>query len=181
MGAALGNVPAGTLWSMQNGYAMCTEAGLRAIDERLGCASEEELDRLRGLLRIGLHCDVELTNVPESGRRVSQAFCSALPVQYSRLSVPRSLWRRFATLVLEAAYEATLCAARLNQAPGVDRPVFLTRLGGGVFGNDDAWIHEGLRRALELARDWDLDVRVVSYSNPSEEMRGLIDGFAPRR
>ena len=43
---------------------------------------------------------------------VSQAFCSALPVSYSR--IPSDRWKSFASLVLEGAYEATLWAAVVN-------------------------------------------------------------------
>jgi hypothetical protein len=44
--------------------------------------------------------------------RVSQAFCSALPVAYTK--VPHDRWHSFALLVLEAAYEATLLARVRN-------------------------------------------------------------------
>src|SRR3954468_13074580 len=65
--------------------------------------------------------------------RVSQAFCSALPVAYSQ--VPSPHWELFGSLVLEAAYEATLWAAVINAQRGVSNVVFLTLLGGGAFGN----------------------------------------------
>ena len=98
---------------MQNGYALCTRAGLDGIREHLSALSPDQLDILRGQLRIGIHRDVEVTDI--EGRRrplVSQVFCSALPVVYTR--VPPSHWEAFASLVLEAAYEATMLAALLN-------------------------------------------------------------------
>lgn len=133
LGHALGNDD-GSLWQMRNGYALCTEAGLKHIDGVLASASAEELDRLRGLLRVGLHHDVEVTaaDVPHT---VSQVFCSALPCAYSR--VPLARWERFARLVLEAAYEATLLAGVLNRSRHGDARVYLTRLGGGAFGNEE--------------------------------------------
>ena len=67
---------------------------------------EKEAEALRGLLRIGIHWDIEVTDVGPPGPRVSQAFCSALPVAYS--SAPPADWTLFGRLVLEAAYEATL-------------------------------------------------------------------------
>jgi hypothetical protein len=70
------------------------------------------MDELRGRLRIGLHWDVEVTDAGRPFPLVSQAFCSTLPVAYSQ-QAPR-YWERFARLVLEAAYEATLWAAALN-------------------------------------------------------------------
>jgi len=50
---------------------------------------------------------------------VSQVFCSALPVAYS--DVPPIHWRAFATLVLEAAYEATMWGIGEPPARGIER------------------------------------------------------------
>ena len=49
--------------------------------------------------------------------------------------VPASHWAPFASLILEAAYEATLSAAMLNAQRGVSNIVLLTSLRGGAFGN----------------------------------------------
>jgi hypothetical protein len=65
--------------------------------------------------------------------------------------------------VLEAAYEATVCAAIVNARTHGTHTVFLTLLGGGVFGNDTTWILAGLRRALHLYQQAALDVVLVSY------------------
>lgn len=157
------------LWTMRNGYALATGAGLAAIGEVLGSASEDVLDDLRGRLAIGLHRDVEVTDVDEGERRVvSQAFCSALPIGYSHL--PRQNWAPFARLVLEATYEATLLAA----ASGVAETVLLTRVGGGVFGNDDAWIDAAIERALGVVADAGLDVRIVGHREVSPAVHGMI-------
>jgi hypothetical protein len=164
------------LWAMRNGYALCTGDGLAAINGYLRAASPAELDHLRGRLRIGLHRDVEATDGDSnSPRLVSQAFCSALPVGYSRL--PASSWEPFARLVLDAAYEATLLAAVLNARRGASNIVLLTRLGGGVFGNHDTWISEAMERALSLVRDFALDVRIVSHGPVPVSMRALETAF----
>ncbi len=96
---------------------------------------------------------------------VSQAFCSALPVAYTR--VPPSRWEVFASLILQAAYEATMLVAVLNAQRGASNVVLLTQLGGGAFGNRDDWIHAAIRRALEMMRGVNLDIRLVSYGKPS--------------
>ena len=159
---ALGR-PVEALWAMRNGYALCTPEGLGAIGDHLGGADEAERDRLRGLLRIGVHRDVEVTDAAISpGPRVSQAFCSALPVAYG--AGPRAGWAPFAQLVLEAAYEATLAQAALTASSGGSPVVLLTRLGGGAFGNADSWIDAAIERALKLFAEHPLDVRLVSYS-----------------
>ncbi len=163
----------GELWTMNNGYALPTQQSLSGIADYLRQRSEAELDALRGLLRVGLHSDVEVTDGDQSpGQLVSQIYCSALPVAYARLS--SRLWSEFASLVLEAAYEATLWAGVLNKARGVSSRVLLTRLGGGAFGNDDRWIDAAILRALRLTKDHDLEVEMVSYGPPASEMRDLL-------
>jgi hypothetical protein len=105
--------PVQALCTMQNGYALRSKDGLRAITDFLVQCSDDEVDDLRGKLRIGLHWDVAATETRDRmPQLVSQAFCSALPVAYA--GAPRQLWRAFAILVLEAAYEATMIAAQLN-------------------------------------------------------------------
>ena len=101
---------------------------LRNISAQL---QPEQLDILRGKLCIGIHRDVEVTDAAGEHRPlVSQAFCSALPVAYTR--VPPSHWEPFASLVLQAAYEATMLAAVLNAQRGASNVVLLTQLGGGA-------------------------------------------------
>jgi len=180
LGEALGealNQPVETLWSMQNGYALCTRAGLDAIAEHLGALQPEQVDILRGKLCIGVHRDVEVTDAAGEHRPlVSQAFCSALPVAYTRL--PLSHWEAFASLVLQAAYEATMSAAVLNAQRGASNVVLLTQLGGGAFGNHDDWIHAAMRRALEMMSGIALDVRLVSYGTPLRAIQQMAGDFA---
>ena len=77
--------------------------------QRRRADGDAEIDALRGLLRIGVHSDVEVTDGESPrGQIVSQAYCSALPVAYTK--VPMIRWQPFAEFVLEAAYEATLWA-----------------------------------------------------------------------
>ena len=175
LGKSLGK-PLHSLWAMRNGYAMCSADGLEWIGAYLRGAAASEVDQLRSLLRIGLHWDVEVTDVDGPVRPiVSQAFCSALPVAYSKSSSDR--WQPFAELILEAAYEATLWAAVLNARRGASNIVLHTRLGGGAFGNEDRWIDAAMRRALEKAVDFDLDVCVVNYGPASREMLALEAAF----
>lgn len=166
------------LWTMRNGYALPTQDGLIRICRYLDAADAATLDGLRGLLRVGLHTDVEVTDGPQPGPVVSQIFCSALPVAYGRH--PKAAWAPFARLVLEAAYEATLLAGVLNGERGASNRVLLTRLGGGAFGNADAWIDEALLRALRRVEAQDLTIGIVSYGVPSQRLRNLVQasGFA---
>jgi hypothetical protein len=85
-------MPISALWKMQNGYALCTRAGLDAITSYLDRPDAAQRDRLAGKLRVGVHQDVEATEVTgEQRHSVSQVFCSALPVAYQR-SVPTPHW-----------------------------------------------------------------------------------------
>jgi hypothetical protein len=165
-----------SMWSMENGYAMCSLGGLQSISGHLESLNQEQVKLLGGKLRIGVHSDVEVTYSDGLQRQlVSQAFCSALPVAYS--AIVATQWKPFATLVLQAAYEATMLAAVLNAERGASNVVFLTRLGGGAFGNDDDWIHSAIRNALQMVRGTGLDVRLVSYGPPTAAVAQLVKEF----
>lgn len=168
--------PVHSLWTMRNGYALCTRDGLAAIGELLGRADEVTRDSLRSRLCIGLHHDVEVTDAdPAEPQVVTQAFCSALPVAYS--TIEPATWTPFASLVLEAAYEATLLAAAIRSSQGQSRTVFLTSLGGGAFGNAEAWIDAAIERALRRVDRAGLDVAVVSYGSLRSGLYKLFERF----
>jgi hypothetical protein len=168
--------PVASLWRMQNGYALCSSPGLDAIAAHLGALQPEQIDMLRGKLCIGVHRDIEVTDAEGEHRPlVSQAFCSALPVAYTGVSSVH--WKPFASLVLDAAYEATLLAAVLNKPRGASSVVLLTSLGGGVFGNEAEWINAAIRRALVITSGFGLDVRLVSYGTPSREILQMAKDF----
>jgi len=170
IGAALGNTNS-RLWEMRNGYALATQSGLVEMAHRLENSSESELDRLRQLLRIGIQWNTQVT-LDDSRHAVSQAYCSALPVAYSRH--PSHLWAPFARLILEAAYEATICAAIVNAMVHGSNRLFLTLLGGGAFGNETAWIIGAIQRALSLYKKVELDVAIVSYGSPNPYIQQLV-------
>jgi hypothetical protein len=175
LGGALGR-PVAQLWTMRNGYAMCTESGLDAIAAHLESPDSVRSASLGDLLRIGVHWNVEVTDGPSpAASRVSQAFCSALPVSYSRVAPTH--WRVFASVILRAAYEATMWTAVCNAQRAGSNTVLLTRLGGGAFGNDDAWIQAAMRSALQAVRECDLNVQLVSYGAPSADLLELATEF----
>ena len=130
---------------------------------------------MRQALQIGLQWDTQVT-LDGSSHVVSQAYCSALPVAYTAHS--SELWSRFATLVLEASYEATICAAIINADRTGNSKVFLTLLGGGAFGNEVDWITGAMRYALSKYRDCGLDVAIVSYGRSEPCVQQLAAEFA---
>jgi hypothetical protein len=165
------------LWQMKNGYALCTPAGLKRIGNYLLGLDGNTLNLLRGKLRIGLHSDVEVTDTDQSKRTAaSQAFCSALPVAYS--NVPAASWAPFARFVLEAAYEATVLSGFLNAARGRSNRVLLTSVGGGAFGNHESWINDAIIRALELAKNTNFNISLVSFGSPSPGFLKIARQFA---
>ncbi len=174
LGTALGNMGS-RLWEMKNGYALATEEGLIEISGRIRTASEAEVDDLRKLLRIGIQSDTQVT-LAGCRHTVSQAYCSALPVSYS--GHRKSLWAEFARLVLEASYEAAICAAILNSRATGNNKAFFTLVGGGAFGNPDEWIFAAIRRAVKLYEDFDLNVVIVSYGRSRGEVRQFAESLS---
>ena len=161
-------------WTMRNGYALFDRAGLDAVNARLDSMNQSEIDAVKAQVRVGVHQHVEVTSVPR-GHLVTQVYCSALPVAYNR--EPSALFAPFARLVLDATYEATLQAAVLNASETGNRTVFLTLVGGGVFGNEIAWIIDAIERACHTVADANLDVAVVSYRNSSSAVTAMVRRF----
>jgi hypothetical protein len=134
---------------------------------------------VKAKLRVGVHNDVQVTShnwgaeaIEDPDHTVTQVFCSACSVAYSQNS--SGLWAPFASLVLEASYEATLWAALLHAIRHRGDPraqvVYLTCVGGGVFGNDHQWIATAIDMACErvgpacAAAGIQLDCRMVTYA-----------------
>lgn len=181
LGTAMKNKERG-LWTTRNGYAFPTRIGLEVINRELEKLDETGLDRIRGLLRVGVHHNTEVT-LDDAGHTVTQVYCSALPIGYSQIPTPE--WEPFARLILDATYEATFLAAYATFRQTGNNRLFLTLVGGGVFGNDSTWILAAIERSVDRFRQLPLDVRVVSYgaSNPRVRSRldtGLMDWSATR-
>ncbi|WP_415233694.1 hypothetical protein, partial [Pseudorhodobacter sp.] len=175
LGAALGN-DAGRLWRMKNGYALPTATGLAKVCAKIDALGTAEREALKGLLRIGVQAETEVT-LKGAGHLVTQAYCSALPIAYSGL--PAAAWQGFARLVLEASYEACFRVAAQN-APG--KPLFLTFIGGGAFGNPRPWILDALAKGFAATRGAGIDAVLVSYSRAggaADWLRDINSGGNP--
>ncbi|MCP4073647.1 MAG: hypothetical protein GY742_18230 [Hyphomicrobiales bacterium] len=161
------------LWFMKNGYLLLNEMSLSKIDQHLLECNEAQLDAYRKLIQIGIHWDVEVTSASTTHNQlVSQVFCSALPVAYNHAT--RQNWARFARLVLEGTYEATMLAAVVNRNKTAVETLFLTLLGGGAFGNEEAWITSAIQRAIEITRNAGLDIKIVCFSEPSAALTSFV-------
>ncbi len=171
LGSFLGNQDH-SLWSMVNGYALATSDGLRIIEEYIKNASLQEYDYLKGLLKIGIQWNSQVT-MEDSSNIVSQGYCAALPISYSK--IPAKYWESFARLILEATYEATLYAAVQNMEHSGNNKVFLTLVGGGAFGNPLVWILDAISSALSTFSKVSLDVSIISYGRSNPKLLQCIE------
>lgn len=160
-----------SLWTMQNGYCFPSATGLAQIEQQLAESDPVAIDQIRGKLQVGLHANTQVT-IGESEHLVTQVFCSALPVAYSRLS--KSDWNYFPKLILESTYESTFYAALRNLRDSGSDELFLTLVGGGVFGNRLEWILSAIARSLSIFTAVPLDVRIVSYGGLNPDVEAFV-------
>ena len=168
IGKALGNDES-KLWSMENGYALANQEGLLKINKKLASLNDDQKEELKGKLKVGIQWNTEVT-ISKDKHIVTQVYCSALPVAYSRIE--SMYWESFARLILDATYEATLYAGLLNMEKTGCNLVYLTLFGGGAFGNDKQWIFDALEKALLKFENSGLAVRMVSYGRSN---LGLVE------
>jgi len=170
---------------VKNGYVASDNASLAEFNKLLKPHMEtaESREEVLSKLRIGVHSQVE---VPFAKRfvlakdadrtRVSQAFCSALSIAYT--DGGHASWEMIAQCVLDATYEATLWAAAIEHAEGRGSgKVYLTFIGGGVFGNDQKWIESAIARACRTLKDLPLQVVVCHYRQVNDNTQTAIDGL----
>ncbi|SHI30208.1 hypothetical protein SAMN05443429_10195 [Cruoricaptor ignavus] len=174
IGRILGN-DGDSLWEIRNGYAMFSEEGLATLNGRLADLTGEERENLKAQLKVGIQWNTEVT-AAESGHTVSQVYCSALPVGYHYFG-DSSAFEAFSRLILEAAYEATFYAAVENWRRAKSPKLFLTLVGGGVFGNETCWILDAINISLEKFREVPLEVKVVSYGSLNSQVGAFCQKF----
>lgn len=61
-----------------------------------------------------------------------------------------------------------------NLEKGGSPRLFLTLVGGGVFGNEVSWILDAIKISVEKFRNVPLDVRIVSYGNSDRRVADFI-------
>ncbi|SNY58387.1 hypothetical protein SAMN06297280_3385 [Arsukibacterium tuosuense] len=164
-----------SLWQMKNGYALPNTQQLTAINHALEQLNQSDINKLINTIKIGVQYDTQVT-LKNTGQLVTQAYCSAMPVAYSQHS--SGLWQPLASLILQAAYQATLAAGVINTAKTGNNTVYLTLLGGGAFGNAVEWITSAMQSAITLFEQSGLDIRVVSYGRSKPEVNALVSHFA---
>jgi len=170
-----------------SGYTMANNNSLEKLNQRLQDVPKEDVC---AALRIGVQADTQVTHYAFGQRKceiqnqmVTQAYCSAISVSYSRAS--SSLWEPFARIILEASFEACFYAAveaalRRPDWPG-SRKLYLTALGGGVFGNDLKWIADAIDAAMVKFENIPLEVYVVSFRVPTTQFGPLFQKWGKRQ
>jgi len=171
LGEELGNQNE-KLWRLQNGYLFTTSENLQKIIHEINKKSPEAYEKLKRKLKIGIQWNTEVT-LEGTENIVTQAYCSALPIRYNDISKIDE-WESFARLILEATYEATFYAALQNFERTGNNKVFLTLVGGGVFGNNKEWIMDSIKKSIMKFKNTPLDIRIVSYNNMDSDIRKLI-------
>jgi hypothetical protein len=171
IGKALGNKNA-SLWAMKNGYALLNLDGLTQIANQISSLTELEYEYLKGLLKIGLQWNTEVT-LSEEKQLVTQAYCSALPISYAKPKLPTELWEKFARLILEGTYEATFYAALKNYQQIGNKKLYLTLVGGGVFGNEQNWVFDAIEKAFIKFKNTPLEVMIVSYGDSNKDVKAF--------
>lgn len=159
-------------WKMSNGYMLPTPSGLDEINLKLNQLSEEQKDALFAQLQVGIQEDTEVT-ISESKHPVTQVYCSAVPINYTNFG--REDWEPFARGILNATYEATFLAAIQNMADGKSNKLYLTLVGGGVFGNRLVWILDAIEKAVEKYKHCPLDVKIVSYGGKNSFIEDWLE------
>lgn len=161
-------------WKMQNGYCFPSEEGLSKIERRLSNCSDLQLEEIRKKLMVGVQSDTEVT-IGNSPHRVTQVFCSALPIAYSNIE-PDS-WNHFPRLILDSTYELTFYVALQNFIKTGCPKLYLTLVGGGVFGNKLDWILAAIGRSLKLFANSGLEIKIVSYGGSKPEVAQFVGQY----
>lgn len=163
------------MWKIKNGYAIFTGEGLKQTNAKISALSVQHREDLKGKLQVGIQWNTEVT-LANAGHRVTQVYCAAIPVSY-HYNIDTELWEVFSRMILEAAYEATFYAAVENLNSTGNNKLFLTLVGGGVYGNRSEWILDAIAMSMEKFRHVPLDVRIVTYGYSSSEIRNFVAQF----
>ena len=109
-------------------------------------------------------------------RKVCQVYCSGCPVNYTGKVCGAKEWKDFACCALDGCYLATLLAgAFISKSTGKKVTVYLTMVGGGVFGNLMSWVVAAVRKNLVKVAGMtecfgaELEIVMVHYSPPGKD------------
>jgi hypothetical protein len=168
----------------QNGYIFVNnKSQLDAINNYL--STPENFWKAMTAIKYVIQEDTPVVNLSDGkilDHNVSQIYCSAYPVAYSTnppTMPPGSTsggvsdtlakdYELLSSMILHAVYYSTLAYAVTRITPDETRKkVFLTKVGGGAFGNDDLLIDNAIYNAVRHFTAYPIDVYIVDYKNPT--------------
>lgn len=186
----LPRLPYDHFYEIRNGYyhsKMISDLPdrLRAIASFTRTTVDAVIDDLSDHLRIGVVQKTvvsrplqEVTVLPQGQalHTVTQTFNSALSLDSSTAAKCKAT-ATLAQSVLSGSYEGTLLAGALHTLDYLRQmaqqgsqpielpPIFLTKVGGGVFNNKDMWINAAIERGVirVMAFEIPLDIRLVHF------------------
>lgn len=177
---------------MQNGYVT-----LKGSEPAFPKQGSQEWQNLLNYAKVGVVSRAEVTYGHRyedrscgtwmaekcEGKKIDQIFCAAVNLSQGNSGVFNSRQKdgeRKAQFALQVAYEGAYLSAIRNKSPHL----FLTLIGGGVFGNSKEWISEAIINAhlkyTTTAASLDLQsVKVVLFreSDVSESFFELLKAF----
>lgn len=162
------------LWHLRNGYLFCSKSQLIEIHNLLSNLSLQEYEDQKKLVNIGIQSNTKVT-FNNSSNMVTQVFCSAVPIAYNSSEIKTEYWQKFAEFILEAMYEATVLSAIKNHQINQNNKLFLTLIGGGVFGNPQPWILNSIYEILQKYRSYPLEIYIVSFQKNNPELKPILD------
>lgn len=167
-------------WEMRNGYFL-TFDHLKVLTLKERFEKEKNLsEEMKKKVKIGIHWDTEvnLKKVNKSKisqQRICQVFCSTIAFSYEKNKKDqKKKWDPFCPNLLDAVYDATLTAGAILANLKQERvKIFLTAIGGGVFGNPKKWIADAIKKSITKHKNEPLDVYLVSYSGIPEQFKTI--------
>jgi hypothetical protein len=170
------HLPENQYWKVQNGYLMPTSKNKMEDLAKILSPDQPLAKNALGASRVGVHWSTD-TALDVNGRsqKVTQVFCSAAPVSYTSKVSNTKNWEPLAQVLLDAAYDATLAVSAILARDRKTRvTVYLTLVGGGVFGNETEWIVMALQRALLRYQSASIDVKLVHFKTIPKEWLEVI-------
>ncbi len=157
-------------WDYKNGYVLIDEINISSINEKLSEISNSEREHLKGLLKVGIHRDVQTNNNQDTlDHNVNLVLCSAFPLgSYNSISANKG--SLLCQLILEATYEATIISAILNRSE-MSEKLYLTKVGGGVFRNKPEWIAHAMQMARDKYKKYGLEIHLVNWKPMENEYK----------
>ena len=158
-------------WIIKNGYLIINNQNVLKMINSVLTSSEQIKNEARNTILIGMHTNLGVyMNNKLYDHKVNHVLCSGLPITYNDLTIEMDLWDCLSELFLEAYYEMTLLiACRNNMKSKQNKPCYLTKVGGGVFGMKDIHIVNAINRAKNIIinRGYSLDIKIVHYGSIS--------------